>query len=150
MSPLLTAVLLVLVFLVSLLYSAVGHAGASGDIAAMGLVGVPSAAMKPIALVLNLFVASIGTFRFYRAGYFSWRLFLPFTLASVPCASIAGLAGNLTAVHHLPPLVWTLVPAAVIGGLIGSSLGSTRLNPSAIRRLLSAALVIAGFKMIFV
>ena len=60
------------------------------------------------------------------------------------------LAGNLTAVHHLPPLVWTLVPAAVIGGLIGSSLGSTRLNPSVIRRLLSAALVIAGFKMIFV
>src|SRR5438270_13860181 len=90
MSPLPTAVLLVLVFLVSLLYSAVGHAGASGDIAAMGLVGVPSAAMKPIALVLNLFVASIGTFRFYRAGYFSWRLFLPFTLASVPCAYIGG------------------------------------------------------------
>jgi len=49
LSPLSTAILNVLVFLASALYASVGHAGASGDIAAMGLVGVPSASMKPIA-----------------------------------------------------------------------------------------------------
>ena len=71
LSPLSTIVLTVLVFLASALYASVGHAGASGDIAAMGLVGVPVASMKPIALILNLFVATIATYKFYRSGYFS-------------------------------------------------------------------------------
>jgi len=49
-------VLTLLVFLASALYASVGHGGASGDIAAMGLVGVSAGLMKPVALVLNLFV----------------------------------------------------------------------------------------------
>lgn len=79
-----------LVFLASALYASVGHAGASGDIAAMGLVGVPPAAMKPTALILNLFVATIATYKFYRSGYFSWPLFWPFALTSIPAAFIGG------------------------------------------------------------
>ena len=90
MTPTLQIILTLLVFLVSALYASVGHAGASGDIAAMGLVGVPALQMKPIALVLNLFVATIGTIRFYRAGYFSWRLLWPFLIMSVPFAFIGG------------------------------------------------------------
>jgi uncharacterized membrane protein YfcA len=85
-----TILLTILVFFASALYASVGHAGASGDIAAMGLLGVPVAAMKPMALVLNLFVATIGTIKFKRAGHFSWRLFWPFTIASVPFAFIGG------------------------------------------------------------
>ncbi len=85
-----TAILAFLVFVASALYASVGHAGASGDIAAMGLVGVPAASVKPIALILNLFVATIATHRFYRSGYFSWPLFWPFALTSIPAAFIGG------------------------------------------------------------
>lgn len=82
--------LALLIFVAALLYSSVGHAGASGYLAAMGLFDVPSSLMRSSALVLNVFVASIGTFRFARAGYFSWRLFLPFAITSVPMAFLGG------------------------------------------------------------
>lgn len=240
-----TSVLTVLVFLASALYASVGHAGASGDIAAMGLVGVPTVSMKPIALILNLFVATITTYKFCRSGYFTWSLFWPFALTSIPAAfiggrislpshiyrpivgivllyaayrlvqssirrgpestskvplvagllwgagigllsgltgvgggiflspllllagwaetrqsagvsaafilvnSIAGLAGNLSAVHRVPILVLWLIPAAVVGGFVGAYFGSQRFNPSTLRRLLAVALVVAAIKMIF-
>jgi hypothetical protein len=72
------------------LYSAVGHAGASGYLAAMAFMGVAPDTMKPTALVLNLIVASIALARFLGAGYFSWRLLWPFALGSVPFAFIGG------------------------------------------------------------
>ena len=49
--------LALLVLLAAVLYSSVGHAGASGYLAAMALVGVAPAAMKPAALVMNIVVA---------------------------------------------------------------------------------------------
>lgn len=33
--------------------------------------------IKPTALVLNILVASIRTWQFYRAGHFRWRVFWP-------------------------------------------------------------------------
>ena len=72
------------------LYSSVGHAGASGYIAAMALFAIAPAVMKPTALTLNILVATIATVRFYQAGYFSWRVLLPFALSSVPFAFIGG------------------------------------------------------------
>jgi uncharacterized protein len=78
------------VLIVALLYSIVGHAGASGYIAVMALVGMSPAAIKPTALILNIVVASIGSFQFWNAGHFSWRLFWPFALLSIPCAFIGG------------------------------------------------------------
>ncbi|MFN2482554.1 MAG: sulfite exporter TauE/SafE family protein, partial [Pyrinomonadaceae bacterium] len=69
-----------LVLCAAALYSSVGHGGASGYLAAMALFGLAPAVMKPTALCLNLLVASLTTFRFYRAGYFSWRTFLPFAV----------------------------------------------------------------------
>jgi uncharacterized membrane protein YfcA len=83
-------VLAVAFFLAAILYSSVGHAGASGYLAAMAFVGVPTPMMRPTALVLNLLVASIASVRFARAGFFSWRLFWPFALGSVPLAFIGG------------------------------------------------------------
>jgi uncharacterized membrane protein YfcA len=76
--------------LVAFLYSSVGHGGASGYIAVMALCGFASELIKPTALVLNILVASIGTFQFWRAGYFSWNLFWPFALLSVPAAFVGG------------------------------------------------------------
>jgi len=82
--------LVLLIFLVAVLYSSVGHAGASGYLAAMALIGVAPAVMKPTALTLNILVASIATFKFYRAGHFSFRLLWPFALTSIPFAFLGG------------------------------------------------------------
>src|SRR5712692_1711638 len=85
---------LVLLFLaiglIAFLYSSVGHAGASGYIAIMTLWGLAPATVRPTALVLNILVASIGAFQFWRAGHFGWRLFWPFALLSVPAAYLGG------------------------------------------------------------
>jgi uncharacterized membrane protein YfcA len=74
----------------AVLYSSVGNAGASGYLAVMTLAGLAPEAMKSTALLLNILVALIATVRFYRAGHFSWALFWPFTVASVPCAFLGG------------------------------------------------------------
>jgi hypothetical protein len=230
------------VFVIALLYSSVGHAGASGYIAVMSLLSLAPAEIKPIALALNILVASIGSWQFWRAGHFSWSLFWPFAILAVPFAflggylnlptqvfkvmvgivllisaaqflarppaegephpparplavgvgaglgllsgltgtgggifltplliflhwartrtasaisalfillnSIAGLLGNFSATKSFPKFGVSLLVAAAIGGLIGSHLGSRRLAPTAIKRLLAVVLIIAGLKLI--
>jgi len=79
-----------LFFAAALLYSSVGHGGGSGYLAAMALLGVPPLMMRPAALVMNIGVAAISLYKFSRAGGFSWRLFLPFALTSVPMAFVGG------------------------------------------------------------
>jgi len=237
----LTLYLLLGVFGIAFLYSCVGHAGASGYIAVMTLLGLAPAEIKPAALALNILVASIGTFQFFRAGYFSWPLFWPFALLSFPFAylggyvslpalyfkalvgfvlfasafrflfepppeveptppskavalsagaglgllsgltgtgggifltplaifmgwgrtktvaavsasfilvnSISGLAGHLRAGKGFPDFVVPLAVAAALGGTAGSYLGSQRLSPLFIKRLLAAVLAIAGWKL---
>jgi len=228
--------------LIAFLYSTVGHAGASGYIAVLTLWGIAPVTTRPTALVLNILVASIGGFQFWRAGHFTWRLFWPFALLSIPAAyfggylqpsasvlriligvvllfsalrlvlrrsdppetfapsrptaislgaglgflsgltgtgggifltplllfcrwahirqaaavsalfiwvnSIAGLFGYFTAVHSLPPLGIVLGVAAIIGGLVGSHLGSRRFPARTISILLAMVLTIAGLKLI--
>lgn len=80
------------VLVVAFLYSSVGHAGASGYIAVMALFGLAPETIKPTALTLNIIVASIATWQFYRAGHFSWRLFWPFALLAIPFAFLGGYA----------------------------------------------------------
>jgi uncharacterized membrane protein YfcA len=80
----------ILFFAAALLYSSVGHGGGSGYLAAMALLGVPPAMMRPATLVMNIGVAAISLYKFARAGGFAWRLFLPFALASVPMAFVGG------------------------------------------------------------
>jgi uncharacterized membrane protein YfcA len=131
----------------SLLYSSVGHAGASVYLAVMALANVDAALMKPAALVLNLVVATIATFRFTRAGHFSWSLLWPFAAASTPFAFVGGaiqLPGDWykrivgvvlllaaarllserrpqgdTGHHQRPPLAPAMTSGAVIGLLAG-------------------------------
>lgn len=235
--------LFVAIGVIALLYSSVGHAGASGYIAAMTLFGVAPVIVRPTALVLNILVASIGTFQFWRAGYFSWKLFWPFALLSIPAAylggylqpsasllriligvvllfsaarllvrrsdppqtfpptpsvavgvggalgflagltgtgggifltpvllfrrwahirqaaavsalfilvnSIAGLVGYFTKTRTIPSLGLILAVAAIIGGIIGSHLGSRRLAVRVISLCLATVLAIAGIKLIF-
>src|SRR5213079_63637 len=238
---------LVLLFLaigvIAFLYSSVGHAGASGYIAVMALWGITPPIIRPTALVLNILVAMIGSFQFWRAGHFSWKLFWPFAFLSVPAAyfggylqlparilkiiiglvllfsaarlffrrgdppavapppvptalavgsgigflsgltgtvggifltplllfskwaktkqasavsalfilvnSIAGLAGFISARQSIPALAVILSAAAIIGGAIGSHLGSRKFPVRTISILLATVLVIAGCKLIF-
>ena len=231
------------VFMVAVLYSSVGHGGASGYLAVMALFAVAPEVTRPAALILNLFVASIAFIQFYRAGHFDWRIFLPFAAGSVPLAfvggmihlptavykiilggclilaalrlalnlkaesdvrapkiwiclaigailgfvsglvgvgggifltpilllmnwtetkkaagvsalfilvnSISGLAGNYAQVLKLPAAVYVWIMAAVIGGVLGATLGSYRFNSLTLRRVLALGLAVGGFKLIF-
>ncbi len=236
----------ILIFAAGLLYSSVGHAGASGYLAAMALFGLAPDVMKPAALVLNILVAFIATVQFIRAGWFSWKIFWPFALSSIPFAfiggalslpgsvyrqivgiilwfaayrlfqyrhlavtdasrpvpvlwavligagigilagavgvgggiflspvllfmgwagtkqtagvsavfilvnSTAGIAGHLTGVRFLPDEIYYWAFAAVLGGMIGSFLGSRRFVSATLYRLLAVVIFIAGAKFILV
>src|SRR5438445_9728641 len=87
--------------LIAFLYSSVGHAGASGYIATMTLFGLAATVIRPTALVLNILVATIGSFQFWRAGHFSWKLFWPFALLSIPAAYFGGFLQPSAAVLRI-------------------------------------------------
>lgn len=231
------------VFTVALLYSSVGHGGASGYLAVLALFGVASSVSRPTALALNVFVASIAFIQFYRAKHFDWKIFLPFAAASVPMAfiggmihlpttaykivlgitlmlaavrlainmsseieprapkiwiclligailglvsglvgvgggifltpilllmnwtetkkaagisalfilvnSVSGLLGNYAQVLQLSAAVYVWITAAVVGGVIGATLGSKKFNSITLRRVLAVGLAVAGLKLIF-
>ncbi|HWP92547.1 MAG TPA: sulfite exporter TauE/SafE family protein [Thermodesulfobacteriota bacterium] len=90
MTPEFLALLTLAVLVVAFLYSSAGHAGASGYIAVMSLFNMAPAEIKSTALVLNILVATIGSWQFWRAGHFSWKLFWPFALLSIPSAFVGG------------------------------------------------------------
>ena len=243
MSPAEFVLLFLAVIAIAFLYSSVGHAGASGYIAIMALFGFAPGVIRPTALLLNILVATLGTFQFWRAGHFKWNLFWPFALLSIPAAyfggrlqlsaailktliglvlifsavrlifrrgdpatvkepslpvalsaggglgflsgltgtgggifltplllfcgwaktkqasavsalfilvnSISGLVGFVSARQPVPSLAYTLAGAALIGGGIGSYLGSRRFPVRTIAILLATVLLIAGLKLIF-
>jgi uncharacterized membrane protein YfcA len=121
-------------------YAAVGHGGASAYLAAMALAGVAPAEMRPVALVLNVLVASLATWKFYRAGHFRWPLFWPFAAAAVP---LAYAGGAIT----LPGTAYRMLVGAVLlyaawqlwrSGRAGEEMREVRRPP------LPAALAIGG------
>lgn len=239
----LTAFLIILaIFIVAVLYSSVGHGGASGYLAVMALLAVAPEITRPTALLLNVFVAMIATRQFKSQGHFSWALFWPFAVASIPFAfiggmtklstdvyksvlgavlvlaaarlawkltvsdeieqpklavclaigagigllsglvgvgggifltpvlllmrwtdtktaagvsaafilvnSVAGLVGNFTQARVLPREAWMWAIAAVVGGLLGSTLGAKTFDSILLRRILAAVLLFAGAKLI--
>ncbi len=83
-------IFLLILPIVSFLYASVGHGGASGYLALMALFSFVPETMKPTALLLNLFVAGVSFYYYYKAGHFNKRLFLVFALASIPLAYIGG------------------------------------------------------------
>lgn len=85
------ALLSSLIFLVAMLYSSVGHGGASGYIAAMALFGIAPGVMRPTALVLNVLVTVMGTWRLHRAGLVNWNALVRLSAASIPMAFIGGM-----------------------------------------------------------
>jgi uncharacterized protein len=128
-------------------YAAVGHGGASAYLAAMALAGIAPAEMRPVALLLNILVSSLATWKFYRAGHFRWRLFWPFAVVSIPLAYVGGAitlpgqaykilvgvvllyaawqlwrsgrAGEEMRELRQPPLHWAMLIGAAMGLLAG-------------------------------
>ena len=163
----------------AMLYSSVGHAGASAYIALMALFGVPAAEMRPTALVLNIVVASFASVRFARAGLFRWRTLWPFALGALPFAFLGGtiqlpgefyrpLVGlvlfvsalrllwnkELQAVTHWrdPPLPVAMLCGAGIGllaGLTGTG-GGIFLSPLLIFLAWSAPKTASGVAAVFI
>jgi len=80
-----------LLAIVAFLYASVGHGGASGYLALMVFYSFSPETMRPAALILNIGVSLVSFIQFYKHGYFSWKLFWPFALASIPAAYIGGL-----------------------------------------------------------
>jgi uncharacterized membrane protein YfcA len=173
-----TTVLIILaIFVVAVLYSSVGHGGASGYLAVMAFWAVAPEVTRPTALVLNLFVASIATIQFYRSGYFSWRIFLPFAVASIPMTFVGGMIHLPTNVYKMvlgavlvfaafrlavnlqgddevrePPIVWALLIGAVIGllsGLVGVG-GGIFLTPVLLLAKWSETKTAAGVSAMFI
>ena len=228
----------------AMLYSSVGHGGASAYLAIMALMETAPTVMRPSALILNVLVAGIATHRFWRARHLKWSMLLPLACASVPCAlvgatmtlsapvyhrvlgavlvfsafrlwatassaeanptrpmrlaigssiggaigfvsgligigggiflspilllmrwatprqtsavsaafilvnSIAGLVGCARDIPKLPGTVALWGCAVVVGGMIGSGLGSKRLPNPRLRQLLAVVLVVAAIKLI--
>lgn len=84
------AIILPLVFLAALLFSSVGHGGASAYLATFALMGLAPDSMRPAALCLNVLVASIALYKFYKVNAFDWQLFWPLALTSIPAAFLGG------------------------------------------------------------
>lgn len=129
----------------AVLYSSVGHGGASAYLAVMALAGLAPPVMRPSALVLNLVVAAISAIGFARAGWFRWSLFWPFAVTSIPFAFLGGsitlpeaaykrvlglvllfaayrlwrVFGSGVKEPHPPPLAAALLWGAAIGMLSG-------------------------------
>jgi uncharacterized membrane protein YfcA len=82
---------LIILPIVAFLYASVGHGGASGYLALMALFSFAPETMKPTALLLNLFVAAIAFYHYYKTGNFNKNLFFPFALASIPMAFLGGM-----------------------------------------------------------
>ena len=133
--------LALLLLIAAVLYTSVGHAGASGYLAAMALYGLAPERMRPVAFVLNLIAATPTTIQFLSAGHFDRRLFIPLAIGSVPFAflgssltlpdsfvkPIIGIALVIAAVR----LLWTPAKSSVelrsmpiwLGVLLGIGIG---------------------------
>jgi uncharacterized membrane protein YfcA len=162
--PLHLLLLASLLLAAAILYSTVGLAGASGYIAAMALVGVSAPVIKPAALVMNVVVAVVSTWRFTASDFVPWRLLLPLVVGSVPTAFLGGLATLPTDAHRFllaavllivgGRLWWAAPPASkvrppgplallVIGAALGALAGLTGVGGG---MLLSPLLMFAGWE----
>ena len=99
-------------FLGAVLFTAVGHGGASAYIALMALFGIESAVFRPTALILNILVTSFSSVRYFRAKLFDWDILWPVLLGAVPMAFLGGsvhLPGNF----YKPLVAFVLLVSAM-------------------------------------
>jgi uncharacterized membrane protein YfcA len=79
------------ILIVAILYSSVGHGGASGYLAILSLFGVSLVDAKTSALILNILVSGVAFCFYFKSGNFKWKLFYPFALLSIPMTFVGSL-----------------------------------------------------------
>lgn len=89
------------------LYSTVGHGGGSGYLAVLALAAIAPEQMRPTALLLNILVASVATWKFGLTSTFRKQLFVPLILSSVPAAFVGGGI-------ELPPVIYKPIVGVVL------------------------------------
>ncbi len=89
------------IFLIAVLYSSVGHGGASGYLAFMALLGFAPEIMRPAALILNIFVSTIAFITFTRNGHLRFKLLWPFMITSIPFAFLGGTFSIDTRIYKI-------------------------------------------------
>ena len=129
-----TLLFLSLLLIVAMLYSSIGHGGASGYLALMGLFAIETHYMKGSALLLNIFVSIFAFYQYWRGGHFRWKLFLPFALGSIPMAFLGGTIDLDPVVYKRILGICLLFVIFRLSGLVGGDMG----KPREINYLLSA------------
>ncbi len=112
MDPGLIVIVAALMGLAAVLYTMVGHGGASAYLAVMAIFAVAPDVMRPTALALNLIAAGIASVRYARARQVNWRLLALFVVAAAPAAFVAGKISVPPDVYR--PMVGVLLWIAAI------------------------------------
>jgi uncharacterized membrane protein YfcA len=81
-------------------------------------------------------------------GWADLRRMAGLSSAFILVNSVAALVGNLVSLRALPAPTPLWAAAAVLGGLVGTELGSRRLAPGTLLRVLGIVLLLAGLKLI--
>ncbi len=119
--------LLAAIMLMAVLYSSVGHGGASGYLAAMALWGLAPEQMRPAALLMNIVVTCWLLYRFKPHQLMPYKLFWPLVLASTPMAFVAGMLTIDAIVYRL--LVGALLLVAAVRMLLIPAQAAERSKP---------------------
>ncbi len=90
-----------LIFFIAILYSSVGHGGASGYLALMAIFSMSQDVMRPTALTLNIFVSSIALFSYYRNKHLRLKLLWPFIATSIPFSFLGGFISINTRLYKI-------------------------------------------------
>jgi len=87
--------------LVAVLYSSVGHGGASGYLAIWTLYGLAPQEMRSSALILNIIVSGIAFINYYFAESPNLRKLIPFLLGSIPAVFLGALTQASTPLYRM-------------------------------------------------
>lgn len=128
-------------FVVATLYSTVGHAGASGYLAMMALVGLAPETMRPTALTLNILVAAFTVYRFRQARFFHWSGLWPFLLGSVPFAAVGGIQSLSRGTYYVAMGIVLLIAA---GYLVWRAFGMRSMMEERVLRIRRIPAVVIG------
>ena len=128
-------------FVVATLYTTVGHAGASGYLAMMALIGLAPETMRPTALALNILVAAFTVYRFRQARHFHWSGLWPFLLGSVPFAAVGGIQSLSRETYYV---AMGLVLFIAAGYLVWRAFGARAMTEEGVVRVRKIPAVFIG------